>query len=190
MRPQSASILNFDRIHPDGFRAAIAACALLAASACSDGEAGDAAPAGDREQSASETETDETEPVGSLSIDGESYELVKAFWCEPGPLGDGTELVIKIGAFHEDNRLINVQATQVDRDRDRPSVQSVLVNVPGTESDHRSGDVELDDDTDPVLVVEGGQARIEGEVVDGGEMMPIEAQFVLPDEPGGLLEGC
>ena len=187
MRPRLKTMLTFDGIGTAALQAALAS-GLLAASACSGGEAEDdetSVSAADAEQAESPAADEAPEPVGSLTIDGRSYELVRAFWCEPRSGGEsGTEVVAQVGAFHEDNRFITVMATQVDRDRDRPSVQSVSASIPGTDSNHRSGDVVLDGDAEPALIVEDGQARIQAEVRSGGEVVPLEAEFTLPDEPG------
>lgn len=187
MRPRLKTMPTFDGFRTAALQAALAS-GLLAASACSGGEAEDDEPSaasGGAEQAESPGADEALEPIGSLTIDGRSYELVRAFWCEPhSGVESGTEVVAQVGAFHEDNRFITVMATQVDRDRDRPSVQSVSASIPGTDSNHRSGDVVLDGDAEPALIVDGGQARIQAEVMSGGEIVPLEAEFDLPDEPG------
>lgn len=136
-------------------------------------------------QSGPETPDAALVTIGNMFIDGRSYDLVRAFWCEPhSGVEGGTTVVIQVGAFHEDNRLITVMGTQVDRDRDRPAVQSLSVSEPGTQSHYQSGDVALKTGTEPVLAVEDGHVRIQGEVVSGGDVVPLEAEFALPDEPG------
>lgn len=162
---------------------------VLALAACSDGGTGQTPPAASSvasaEQAESESPDAKPEPVGSMSIDGRSYELIRSFWCEPhSGVEGGTEVVIQVGAFQDSGRLITVMGTQVDRDRDRASVQSLTAIEPDSTSAARSGDVVLDGNTRPVLMVEDGRVQIQGEVMDGGDIVPLEAEFTLPDEPG------
>lgn len=139
-------------------------------------------------ESVPETPNAALETIGNLSINGRSYELVRAFWCEThSGTEDGTTVVIQVGAFHEDDRLITVMGTQVDRDRDRPAVQTLSASEPGTQSHYQSGDVALETGTEPVLAVDDGQVRIQGEVISGGDIVPLEAEFALPEEPGLAL---
>lgn len=174
--------------NPPFFAAAVLGAALML-TACSDGDTGQtraaASSADSDEESEPEAPNVKPEAIGSISIDGRSYELVRSFWCEPrSGAEEGTEVVIQVGAFHDDGRLITVMATQVDRDRDRPSVQRLRVTEPGTQSSSQSGDVVLNADKSPVLTVENGRVQIQGEVMRGGEIAPLEAEFTLPDESG------
>lgn len=174
---------------------AVASCLALAAAGCSERDSG--------QSEAAETTGGEPQPerqaaanapdtvIGSMSIDGRSYDLVRSFWCKPRPgIEGGTDLVIKVGALHEDGRIIHVMGTQVDRDRDRPSVQEVSATEPGTNSWYQSGTVMLEGRTGPILVVEDGHVRIQGDVTAGEEVVPLEVEFTLPKEPGGIFGAC
>ena len=174
--------------HPSFFALAALGAALTLA-ACSDGDTGQtqaaASSADSDEQSEPEAPDAKPEKIGSISIDGQSYELVRSFWCEPrSGIEEGTDVVIQVGAFHDDGRSITVMATQVDRDRDRPSVQRLRATEPGTQSSSQSGDVVLDSSNNSMLTVKDGRVQIQGEVMSGGEILPLEAEFTLPDEPG------
>ena len=175
---------------------AAACCLVLASAACSERDAGQpesaAVPAASDPQPEQQAAAgDAPRKIGSMSIDGRSYDLVRAFWCEPGPgVERGTELAIKVGALHEDGRLIHVSGTQVDRDRDRPSVQQVSASEPGTSSYYQSGTVMLKGRTEPILVVEDGHVRIQGDVSGAGEVVPLEVEFALPEAPDTVPGAC
>lgn len=156
---------------------------------CSDGDTGQtqaaASSADSDEQSEPEAPDAKPEKIGSISIDGQSYELVRSFWCEPrSGIEEGTDVAIQVGAFHDDDRSITVMATQVDRDRDRPSVKRLRATEPGTQSSSQSGDVVLNASNNSMLTVKDGHVQIQDEVMSGGEIVPLEAEFTLPDEPG------
>ena len=174
--------------HPSFFALA-ALGAVLTLAACSDGDTGQtqAAASSSDSDKQSEPEAPDAKPetIGSISIDGQSYELVRSFWCEPrSGSEEGTDVAIQVGAFHDGGRSITVMATQVDRDRDRPSVQRLRATEPGTQSSFQSADVVLDAGNNAVLTVKDGRVQIQGEVMSGGEIVPLEAEFTLPDEPG------
>lgn len=174
---------------------AVASCLALATTGCSEGDSGQSGAAettGGEPQPERQVATNASDTVvGSMSIDGRSYDLVRSFWCKPSPgVESGTDLAIKVGALHEDGRLIHVMGTQVDRDRDRPSVQQVSATEPGTNSYYQSGTVRLQGRTGPILVVEDGHVRIQGDVQAGGEVVPLEVEFTLPEEPGSMPGAC
>ena len=209
MRPTPVSIERITGSHLRAVRIfAAASCLVLASAACSDRDAGQEAgqedgqedgqdesaamPSGGDPRPEQQAAADEPATVvGSMSIDGRSYDLVRSFRCEPGSgVEGGTELAIKVGAFHDDGRLIHVMATQVDRDRDRASVQQVSATEPGTGSYYQSGTVMLSGSTAPVLTVEDGHVRIQGDVQSGGNIVPLDVEFALPEEFGGPFGAC
>lgn len=171
--------------HPSFFALAVLGAALTLAACSDDGtrQTQAADPSADtEEQSGSKPEAQDAKPeaIGSISIDGQSYELIRSFWCEPrSGVEEGTEVVAQVGAFHDDGRFMTVMATQVDRDRDRPSVVLLRANEPGTDNHFESGNSK-----GPVLTVEDGRVLIQGQVASGGEIVPLEAEFTLPEEPG------
>ena len=175
---------------------AAACCLVLASAACSERDAGQpesaAVPAASDPQPEQQAAAgDAPRKIGSMSIDGRSYDLVRAFWCEPGPgVERGTDIAVKVGALHDDGRVIHLMATQGDRDRDRPSVQQVSATEPGTSTYYQSGTVMLKGRTEPILVVEDGHVRIQGDVSGAGNIVPLEAEFALPEAPGTVPGGC
>lgn len=167
---------------------AISSGLALALAACAERDAGQdgpaAVPADVDPQPEQQVSADPPEAIGSMSIDGRSYDLVRSYWCEPGPgIERGTDVAINVGALHEEGRFIHVTGTQVDRDRDRASVQTATAAEPGTDSYFQSGTVTLRGRTEPILVVEDGHVRIQGDVHGAGNLVALEAEFTLPDEP-------
>ena len=171
---------------------AIALSLLLAASGCSDSgndEAGSASAAA-REaevEKAPEVESapeDEKAPeaIGELVIDGQSYTLTKAHWCEPAEgFESGTTVAIRVGAQDESGD-VTVYGIQVDRDEDESSTSRISVATdPST--NYKSEGL----DRDPVIVLEDGAVRLRGGVYKSPrdpEVVVVEAEFSLPPEPG------
>ncbi|WP_366555922.1 hypothetical protein [Aquibaculum sediminis] len=122
--------------------------------------------------------------VGSMTIDGKSYDLTASHWCEPEPgVESGTTVTIRVAALNDSGDVM-VYALQVDRDRGRPPVQTVSAATDPT-TNYRSGDVTPATRAEPMIVAENGAVRIEGDVRrSGGDVVTIEAEFSLPDEPG------
>ncbi|MDF2096786.1 hypothetical protein [Aquibaculum arenosum] len=122
--------------------------------------------------------------VGSMTIDGQSYDLTASHWCEPEPgVENGSTVAIRVAALNDTGDVM-VYALQVDRDRSRPGVQTVSAAT-DPQTNYRSGDVTPETRAEPMIVVENGAVRIEGDVRrSGGDQVPIVAEFSLPDEPG------
>lgn len=122
--------------------------------------------------------------VGSMTIDGQSYDLTASHWCEPEPgVENGTTVAIRVAALNDTGDVM-VYALQVDRDRDRPTVQTVSAATDPT-TNYRSGDVTPATRAEPMIAVENGAVRIAGDVRrSGGDVVSIEAAFSLPAEPG------
>ena len=172
-----------------GRRSAAAALGLaLAASGCSDGDADPAEsnaaarPATD-EAEISQPSGSEPETVGKMTIDGQSYDLARAHWCEPeAGVESGSTVALRVAAFDESGDVI-VYGLQVDREENGPPVQNVSAATdPNT--NYQSGDVPLSAGPEPLLAVEKDTVRIAGQVRRRGEAVDLEAEFTLPDEPG------
>ena len=171
---------------------AIALGLLLAASGCSDSgndEAGSTSAAA-REaevEKAPEVESapeDEKAPeaIGELVIDGQSYTLTKAHWCEPAEgFESGTTVAIRVAAQDESGD-VTIYGIQVDRDEDESSTSRISVATdPST--NYKSEGL----DRDPVIVLEDGAVRLRGGVYKSRrdpEVVVVEAEFSLPPEPG------
>lgn len=173
---------------------AIALGLLLTVSGCSDSsndEAGSAsATATPREpavESAPEVESGPeddraAEAIGELVIDGQSYTLTKAHWCEPAEgFESGTTVAIRVAAQDESGD-VTVYGIQVDRDGGQSSTSRISVATdPST--NYKSEGL----DREPTIVLEDGAVSLRGGVYRPGrdpEAVVVEAEFTLPPEPG------
>jgi hypothetical protein len=171
---------------------AIALALLLATSGCSD-SSNDGA--GDSSMTASEPEVEKApevesapeaerapEAIGELVIDGQSYTLTKAHWCEPEEgFESGTTVAIRVAAQDESGD-VTVYGIQVDRDEGASSTSRISVATdPST--NYKSEGL----DREPAIVIEDGAVRLRGGVYRSGrdpEVVVVEAEFSLPPEPG------
>lgn len=120
------------------------------------------------------------EIIGKMHYDGQTYDLTRAHWCEPEDgYEKGTTVPMRVTALDESGDS-GVTGLQVDRDRDRPSIQSV--NRLGPDGGDMSFEITL---TGPLA--EDPPLRIEDDVVyikwsfSSGD---LEAEFTLPEAPG------
>lgn len=126
---------------------------------------------------------DQADVVGTLTIDGQSHDLTTSYWCEPEPsVQEGETVAIWVWAF-DDSQDVSVLGTQIDRDRDRPSVQRVTATLDGS-STYRTGDVTPKTQPEPAIVVEDGRVTMQADVISGGEIVDLAAEFMLPEAPG------
>jgi hypothetical protein len=118
--------------------------------------------------------------IGEMTFGDQSYDLTLAYWCAPRDgHADGTTLSIRVAAYDESGDVI-VYGTQLDRDGDRPPVQSVSVAT-DPDSNYFSGDIMPSNSAEPAIRVDNGVVHINAETARGGD---VEARFTLPDEPG------
>lgn len=126
---------------------------------------------------------DGAETVGVLTIDGNAHDLTVSYWCEPEPsLEQGQTLTLRVLARNESGD-VNLLGTEIERDRDRPTLQRLSATTNGS-SVYRSGDVTPRTHPEPAMVVENGNVTMKAEVMGAGEIVDLEAEFTLPEEPG------
>lgn len=130
---------------------------------------------------ATEAQTSAPEIIGEMHFDGQSYDLTRAYWCEPEDgFESGTTVALRLVAYGETD-YIAISGMQVDRDRDRPSVQTVNIAI-GPGKERIGGDIILKgaQAADPAVRVEDGVVHIKAPFRDGD----AEARFTLPETPG------
>lgn len=115
--------------------------------------------------------------IGQMTVDGQSYELTRAYWCAPADgYVAGTTVVFRVAAFDESGD-IYISGFHVDRGESHPPYQNVTASDP--DSTYRSGDMKLSNKADPAIRIEDGVVRIRTEFRVG----EAEAEFSLPDQP-------
>ncbi|MCA1776824.1 MAG: hypothetical protein LC676_14800 [Loktanella sp.] len=137
-----------------------------------------ASPATAQEGDVAQGQSETPDIIGEMTIDGQTYELTRAYWCasEDGFVA-GTTVAIRVAALDESGDIF-IRGFHVDRDEGRSSYQNVTAK--DVDSTYRSGDMMLTNAKEPSISVENGVVRIRTEFRVG----EAEAEFSLPDQPG------
>lgn len=167
-------------------KAVAAALLVLAVSGCSDSGNEEVASA-DRsspaatppEAEAASSAADEPRISGEVVIDGQSYELTKAYWCEPeAGFNSGTTVAIRVFASDESGD-VTVYGIQVDDD-DGDSTSRIMVAT-DPQTNYKSEGL----GREPTILMEDGAVRIQGHVYrPGRDPVEVEAGFSLLAQPG------
>jgi len=117
-----------------------------------------------------------------MVIDGQSYTLTKAHWCEAEErFESGTTVAIRVAAQDESGD-VTVYGIQIDRDEGRSSTSRISVATDASTNYESEGL-----DREPVIGLEDGAVRLRGGVYRSSrdpEVVVVEAGFTLPPEPG------
>lgn len=125
-------------------------------------------------------ETEASAVVGEMVINGQAYELTQSHWCEPQDgFESGTTVALRVAAYDGSGDVM-VYGIQVNEDGSDPSVPRLSA---ATDPDTNYASEGLADE--PVLEKENGTITLRGNVYRSGQdPVPLQAEFVLPQEPG------
>ena len=177
---------------------ALPAAVVLALSACvpeaeDPGELDPPEDAQEAEQPEEEVEQDEPqEPtgnsIGTLTIDGNSFELTESEWCvEEGEAGDISQEILRVGARNADTSVQVLAVEVVTDDPGSGAYQQVEASAPVDDVEEFQSE---HSNVGEYLVVDGTNVTIEDGNMKGlgpdgiGGSYDMATHFTISDEPG------